>query len=135
VRVYRSRQATNEVERLTRKYRDLWDYIEPFERLLANGQTHGHEPYPGLRLTRSGSPLSVWKARVIVPQLGGKRSGLRYVYERLQIDDEDYAVALTIYLHQEDTKENDVRSRIRERSGSFDGTKEGLRDLDRADQE
>lgn len=89
MRVYRAPQATNEVERLSRKHCDLWHYVEPFERLLANGQTHGHEPYPGLRLTRGGVPASIWKARVIVPHLGGKRSGLRYVYERLQIERED----------------------------------------------
>ena len=48
MKVYRLFQATNDVERLRKKYRDIWESVHQFERLLAHGQTHGHERYAGL---------------------------------------------------------------------------------------
>lgn len=132
MKVLRVPQATSDIERLRKKHPELWTFIEQFERLLAHGQTHGHDRYPGLRLSRVGNPASIWKARVIYPPLGGKRSGLRYVYERLTVDDEEYAVALAVYVHQEGDKEHDIRARLVERSTSFEATKEGLKTLERA---
>jgi len=133
VRVYRVQQATNEIVRLDGKHRSLWESITQFERLLSNGQTHGHMPYSNLKLRRDGSPASVWKGRVIYPPLGGKRSGLRYVYERVEIGNDEYAVALTVYVHQEGNKESDAIDRIRKRSQSFEATMQGLRALDGSD--
>jgi hypothetical protein len=130
VKVYRHFQATNDVERLRKKHRDIWESVHQFERLLAHGQTHGHDRYAGLGISRGNVPAEIWKSRVIYPPLGGKRSGLRYVYERLTIDGEDYAVALTIYIHQDDVRESAVRDRIRERCSSYDATLAALRALE-----
>ncbi len=135
MKLYRLHQATNEVERLGRKYRDIWRSVNQFERLLSHGQIHGHSLIPNLRLQRNGQPASIWKSRVIYPPLGGKSSGLRYVYERVQLQGEDYAVALTIYVHQEGGSEAGVIARIREHSASFDATPDGLRKLDGSDTE
>lgn len=132
MRVYRCFEATNEVEKLTSKYRTVWEYVENFERLLSNGFTHGHERYSGLKLQRGDEPAAIWKSKIIYPQLGGKRSGLRYVYERLTIGEDEYAVALTVYIHQSGGRESDVIARIRQRSHSFEATAEGLRRLDRS---
>ncbi|MCD6031926.1 MAG: hypothetical protein K0S78_4108 [Thermomicrobiales bacterium] len=54
----------------------------------------------------------------------------RYVYKRLTIDGEDYAVALTIYIHQDDVRESDVRERIRERCSSYGATLNARRALE-----
>lgn len=133
MRVYRLHKATNEIEGLDGKYRGTWDEITRFERLLSHLQTHGHERMPGLQLQRHGQPAAIWKAKVLHPLLGGKSSGLRYIYERFVLGGEDYAVALTVYVHQERNKETEVRSRIRQRFESFDATTEGLRKLDGSD--
>ena len=133
MKVYRHFQATNDVERLRKKHRDIWESVHQFERLLAHGQTHGHDRYPGLRLNRGDEPADIWKSRVIYPPLGGKRSGLRYVYERLTIDGEDFAVALTIYIHQDNARESGIQARIRERFTSYEATLAGLRSLERSD--
>jgi hypothetical protein len=132
VRVFRHVQATNDVERLRKKHRAIWESILQFERLLAHGQTHGHDRYAGLGLNRGDAPAEIWKSRVIYPPLGGKRSGLRYIYERVVIDGEDYAVALTIYVHQDDVRESEIRERIRERVQGYDATTAGLRSLERS---
>ncbi|MGH8730014.1 MAG: hypothetical protein ACREV9_18050, partial [Burkholderiales bacterium] len=108
-------KAATEIDALHGKYKHVWPEIEKFERLLAANYNHGHQRVPGLHLTRDCEPASIWKARVLHPRLGGKRSGLRYVYERLWIGDEEYAVALTAYVHQEGAKESEIIARIRER--------------------
>lgn len=131
MRVYRTLKATSEVEKLATKHRDAWDAVEQFERLLSNGLTHGHERYPSLRLDRHGQPASVWKARVICQSLGGKRSGLRYVYERVAVGSEEVAIALTVYVHQSGAKESNIRETIRKRSLSFDATPDALKKLDK----
>lgn len=133
MRVYRLHQATNEVEQLCKKHRELWDSVTQFERLLSHGQTHGHVLYPKLRLTRGDGPASIWKSRIIFPPLGGKRSGLRYVYERVTIEREEHAIALAIYVHQEGGNEADVIARIRDRFGTYEATPDGLRRLDGSD--
>jgi hypothetical protein len=112
---------------------DIWESVHQFERLLAHGQTHGHDRYAGLRLVRGDEPAEIWKSRVIYPPLGGKSSGLRYVYERLELDGEDYAVALTIYIHQDNIRESDIQARIRERFTSYEATLTGLRGLERSE--
>ena len=133
MKVYRHFQATNDIERLRKKHRDIWESVHQFERLLAHGQTHGHDRYPGLRLIRCEVPAAIWKSRVVYPPLGGKRSGLRYVYERLTIDGEDFAVALTIYIHQDNVRESDILERIRDRFTSYEATLAGLRSLGRSE--
>lgn len=130
MRVCRLFKATLEIDALHGKYKRVWDEIAKFERLLAANQNHGHQRVPGLRLARDGEPASIWKARVLHPQLGGKSSGLRYVYERLWIEDEEYAVALTIYVHQAGARESELIARIRERSGGIESTPAGLSALD-----
>jgi len=133
VKVYRDPAATNEVERLATKYRSGWEAIGQFERLLSNGKTQGHFQYPGLKLRRGDEPATIWKSKVICPELGGKSAGLRYVYERISIDGEEYAVGLTVYVHQSGINENDVRRVIRQRFALFDGTSQGLRRLEPSD--
>ncbi len=133
MKVYRHFQATNDVERLRKKHRDIWESVLQFERLLAHGQTHGHDRYAGLRLHRGEEPADIWKSRIIYPPLGGKRSGLRYVYERLTIDGNDYAVALTIYVHQANVRESEIQARIRERFASYEATSSGLRSLEHSE--
>jgi hypothetical protein len=66
---------------------------------------------------------------VLHPQLGGKSSGLRYVYERLWISGEECAIALTVYVHQEGAKESAIITRIRDRFDEIETTVEGLRAL------
>ena len=133
MKLYRHFQATNDVERLRKKHRDIWESVLQLERLLAHGQTHGHDRYAGLRLRRDDESADIWKSRVIYPPLGGKRSGLRYVYERLTIDGEDIAVALTIYVHQDNVRESEIQARIRERFASYEATPSGLRTLERSE--
>lgn len=123
-------RATLEIDALQGKYRNVYDAVAQFERLLAANQNHGHQRIPGLRLSRAGEPASVWKARVLHPQLGGKSSGLRYVYERLWIEGNEYAIALTVYVHQQGSKESDVIAHIRDRSERVGATVDGLRELD-----
>lgn len=130
MRVYRLHKAISEIEGLDGKYRGTWDEITRFERLLSNLQVHGHQRFPQLHLQRKGQPAAIWKAKVLHPQLGGKQSGLRYIYERFTLGAEEYAVALTVYIHQQRNKESEVRSRIRQRFDSFDVTPEGLQKLD-----
>jgi len=133
VRVYRLNAVGTEVERLHHKYKGskgVWDQIEQFERLLSNDQTQGHSRISNLHLKRGNIPASIWKARVLHPQLGGKRSGLRYVYERFAVDGEEYAVALTIYVHQDDKNESQIRSLIQKRFSEVEATAEGLRRLE-----
>lgn len=130
MRVCRLFKATTEIDALHGKYKNVWDEIAKFERLLAANQILGHQRVPGLHLARDGEHASIWKARVLHPRLGGKRSGLRYVYERLWIDGEEYAVALTVYVHQEGARESEIIARIRERSGWIETTPAGLRELD-----
>lgn len=135
MRVYRHFRATTDIEKLNSKYRGnngVKEQIHQFERLLSNDYTHGHERYPNLRLDREGAPASIWKARVHHPQLGGKRSGLRYVYERFVVAGEEYAVALTIYVHPELRKESDVQRRIRDRFADVEATPDGIRRLEAA---
>lgn len=131
MKLYRCYTATTEIERLGAKYHGLWQSVEQFERLLSHGIIHGHDRYSGLQLYRGTEPASIWKARVIRPQLGGKRSGIRNVYERLAVYDEDYAVTLAVYLHQQSDKESEIIARIRQRSRSFEATIDGLRSLER----
>ncbi len=132
MKLYRCFEATNEVVKLDMKYKGLWESVEQFERLLSSGQTHGHQRYPGLGLQRGGEPASIWKSRVIHPQLGGKSSGLRYIYERMTINGDEYAVALTVYVHQQSIKEADVVKRIQQRCRSFEATLDGIRVLERS---
>lgn len=49
------------------------------------------------------------------------------------IDGEDYAVALTIYVHQDNIRESDIQARIRERSSSYEATLTGFRSLERSE--
>lgn len=86
-------------------------------------------------MRRGEHPADIRKGRIVVPHLGGKRSGQCYVYERITIERIDYLVGLTMYLHQGGPSELDVRSIVRERWDDFDGTKEGLRNLERIDTE
>jgi hypothetical protein len=130
LKICRLPQATSEIDTLHGKYRNVLEEIARFERLLAANQNHGHQRALGLGLTRHEEPASIWKARVLHPQLGGKCSGLRYVYERLWIDGEEYAIALTVYVHQEGMKESEVVARIRQRTRAIEGTTDGLRTLE-----
>lgn len=98
---------------LTKKYRSLPKDLEMFERLMIQGVMSGHEPYAGLGCLRDGIPALTWKGRVLVPQLGGKRNGLRYIYERgIWVDGVEWAVCLAVYTHHEDASESEIRSKV-----------------------
>lgn len=129
--VCRTHRATNEIDALSMKHRKIWQDIAYFEQLLANDMTHNHARYPGLRITRGEGPASIWKARVAVEGMGGTGGGVRYVYERLTVESTEFAIALTVYLHQE--RGNDERiviDRIRERCALFEASMSSLRTLD-----
>lgn len=131
--LYRCLEATREIHRLRKKYRDIVDYITPFERLLSKDMRSAHQQYPGLGLTRPAGPASIWKARVVYPPLGGASSGLRYVYERLDIEGEIVIVALKVYVHQSGIKESDVINDIRSRSGAILPSRDELSTLEKPD--
>lgn len=132
--VYRCSAATTEIEKLATKYRSVWDNVSEFERLLATEITERHVRYPGLGLTRGPEPAAIWKARIICPELGGKSSGLRYIYERGEVAGEQIAVCLTVYVHQQSKKhEKDVVRIIRERFRQYDLTPDDIKQLERAD--
>lgn len=95
--------------------------LSQFEHLLAADSRQGHVQYAMLGLSREGDPARVYKARVICNELGGKSSGLRYVYEQIVSPDGlNYCVCLAVYSHQSDIDENDIQSRIRRRFTSYD---------------
>lgn len=135
MRVYRHRKVGTEIIRIGKKHRshDLDEYVRAFERLMVAGQFPGHGEIPGLGLTRGGSPASIWKGRVIFPPLGGKSHGPRYIYERIEVGGEEIFVCLTIYTHQDGTKEQDARDRACERWLDFDGTVPGSKALEPVD--
>lgn len=131
--VRRCFNATSEIMNLNKTYRDTWKVIDQFERLLFSDLTHSHDRYSGLKLNRGAEPAQIFKAKVLHPQLGGKASGVRYIYERLMIDDKEYAIALTVYVHAQGTNEQEVIKRIRTRFRDYDPTPDGIRDLDKSE--
>jgi hypothetical protein len=115
--------------RKLRKYRSVPKALEQFERLLAADSREGHVPYSGLHLQRGARSARIFKARVICAELGGKSSGLRYVYEQLVGDDgEDYMICLHVYSHQSAVNEQQVQNLVRERFGTYDA--QDLEELD-----
>ncbi|MDQ3695751.1 MAG: hypothetical protein M3464_19350 [Chloroflexota bacterium] len=80
MRVIRLFAATNDLEVLAKKHRDIWDAARQFERILTHGLLTREHQIPRLGLTRNDQPAAIYKARVLYPPLGGKASGLRYVY-------------------------------------------------------
>lgn len=123
MKVYRVDQATRDIDKLAKRYRTISKNVEEFERILASGQQQGHDRYSRLELLRDGEPASIWKAKVVVPQLGGKRSGLRYIYEQINYQGEVYAIGLLAYVHQTGIKKEDqVIATIRERFAIYQDT-------------
>jgi hypothetical protein len=132
VMIRRCVAATSEIERLDAKHRDVWKSIDEFERLLVAGLAVAHDLYPALGLRRGDESARIFKARVLCRSLGGKSSGLRYVYERLTIDGEEHAIALTVYIHQQGAKEHDIVKKIKDRFSSYDATADGIRLLEKS---
>lgn len=130
MRVYRCPDATGDIIALSGKHRKIMESIEQFERLLAADMTPGHERIPNLGLSRDGIPASIWKGRVLYPPLGGKRQGPRYIYERVTVENTEYAIALVIYLHKDHKDEVNGRELACKRFELFDGTPNGLRRLE-----
>lgn len=134
MRVVRLQAATNDIVSLDAKHPTVWAGVESFERLLAGNLMSGHNLYPGLGLKRDVSSAAIWKARVLCKNMGGKRSGLRYIYERVTFDGEDLAIALYVYLHSDGaTKESQIQQRIKQRFAQVELTPEGFRHLEQAD--
>lgn len=133
MRVFRLFAATNDVEALTKKHRDIWVAARQFERVLTHGLLTREHHIPGLGLTRHDQPALISKARVLYPPLGGKSSGLRYVYERFRLNSAEYAVVLSVYVHQGGKSEQDNRALLRQRFLSYEATADGLRNLDNSD--
>ncbi|MBA2520681.1 MAG: hypothetical protein H0V24_13525 [Chloroflexia bacterium] len=79
----------------------------------------------GLGFTRHDQPALVYKARVLYPPLGGKSSGLRYVYEWFRLDSTECAVVLSVYVHQGGKSDQDNRALIRQRFQSYEATADG----------
>lgn len=62
-------------------------------------------------------------------ELGGQKSGLRYIYEVIQVSPNYRAtVCLTIYVHQSDIPETEVKATIRDRIADYtvDNVDDGL---------
>lgn len=78
------------------------------------------DPYPNLQYRRNDEPVRVLKTRVLVRQLGGKSSGLRLIYELLNVGGVRCCVLLHTYLHAQDVKEHEVRTTILERIDSYE---------------
>jgi len=119
MRIYRVDPAGREIMALAKKYRSVPVAIERFERLLSAGGVFG-DLYPGLGLTRDQDPASISKYKVIVKELGGKNSGLRYIAEQLSDGNGEYChVCLVAYVHAHDVKESDVQRWIKERHALY----------------
>ena len=109
-----STAAQSELDRLGKRYRSLERSFGIFCSVLRQGQDPPGEVYSGLGLVRNENPAVIRKCRVPVAELGGKRSGLRVVYERSD-QPADGAVTmhiLAIYVHADDVPESEVRRRI-----------------------
>lgn len=133
MRVYRLYEATTDVEALSTKHQGLWDAAKKFERLLANELVPREFRLSGLGLSRHGQPAAIFKARVLYPQLRGKSSGPRYIYERFTLEDVEYAVVLIVYVHQGGKSEQENRALIKQRFQLYNATMESLRKLDHTD--
>jgi len=81
---------------------------------------------PGLQLLRGDVPLTAFKTKIPLPELRGKSSGLRFVYEELEADGGRCAVGLTLYVHQQGDNEHEVRRRIADRSRAYESTIDSL---------
>lgn len=126
MRIYRTHQCDRELRRLQKNYRSTEKALEYFENLLRGDFSVPSDQVPGLRLHRNNVPLVVYKARVLVPELGGKNSGLRLVYEVLDTDGGRCAVELTLYVHQRGDSEREVRQRIADRCKEYEATVDSL---------
>lgn len=113
MRVARSDHADSTIQALSKKYRSLSKDIEYFERLLSRGGLPPPIPYGSIDCTREGVPAQIFKSYVLVPQLGGKKNGMRYVFERLKVDGVEWAWCICAYTHHEDAKEPQIRRTIR----------------------
>ncbi len=125
MKVRRAHGVKRDAKALAKKYRSFALDVERFERLLGADYTIGHVPYSDLHLYRDDAPARIFKVRVHCVSLAGnsKSSGSRYVYERIATaDGDEYAVCLTIYVHQQNGKESDVQQTLGERFKSFDVT-------------
>ncbi len=126
MRVFRLYQCNREIQSLNRKYRTVDTDIGFVETLLRNDGHLPADPYSNLQYRRNGEPVRVFKARVLVRQLGGKRSGLRLVYEILDAGGVRCCVLLHTYLHAQDINENEVRKTILARVDSYDVSLESI---------
>ncbi len=125
MRVCRHRAVDRELKKL-KKYRDVPESLEQYERLLLHDKALA-EPYGGLSLVRGNAPAHIFKGKVIVASLGGKSSGLRYVYEVVDCDGESWAICLSLYIHQQaGNAEHEVRARIKIRCAELDVDRESL---------
>lgn len=91
VTLLRFPEASREKDRLARKYQSAFVAIEQFKRLLMAGVAIGSR-YRGLGIKRDNADCDITKYKVIVKELGGKSSGLRYIAERLTNSDGDSRV-------------------------------------------
>jgi len=71
MRIYRTYQCDRELKRLQRTFRSAEEAIELLENLLRNDFPVPADSIPGLKLSREGVPLTVYKTRVPLPELGG----------------------------------------------------------------
>lgn len=106
-----------------KKYPSVPVSLLRFENLLAQDSRDGHALYSGLGLVREDDTAKVYKVRVVCKELGGKRSGLRYVYERIvSPSGAHYCVCLAVYTHHSGIKESVVRSKVKERFMSYEAS-------------
>lgn len=127
MRVFRLHRCNREIQTLNKKYRTVDTDIGYIETLMLNDGHLSADPYPNLQYRRNDDPVRVLKARVLVPQLGGKSSGLRLIYEVLDVSGVRCCVLLHTYLHAQDVKENEVRKTILARIDSYETSLESIR--------
>lgn len=96
--------------------------VKQFERLLLANKVPLGDVYSGLHLLRGDKPAKIVKFKVFIPGAhGGKRSGLRYVCEFLEVNGEDWSICLSIHMHAVgQDRESIHRTTYRARAEIFD---------------
>lgn len=103
-----------------RKYRGIPLSMEFVERLLAANQPPAGIPWGSFALERDDGFAVIIKTRLVVPGTNfGKSKGLRYVYERLFHEGEEWCCCFAVYMHSQGIDDSEVRKTIEKRFADF----------------
>lgn len=131
MRIARCPSADREIKRLSKGSSDVSSAVTEFERLLSEGFAPPGDRYSQLGLKRGHLDAEVWKCRVALKH-SGKKSGLRYVFERLTVNGDDWVICLGVYMHSAGVDEEHKRReayRDRFKSLDVDSDLEGLEEF------